>query len=47
MSILKGAGTGCTDNNPYLYLWNHYSDLDSEIGQFLHAILDEYNLALD
>jgi hypothetical protein len=46
-AALKTAGTIAPNNNPYLYLWNCYQDLDNLAGIYISELFDEYNLALD
>jgi hypothetical protein len=46
-NLLNAAGTQAPDNNPYLYLWNEYNNLDSVIGTFVASLLDLHQLAID
>jgi hypothetical protein len=46
-AVLKAASAKSSDNNPYLYLWNCYCDLDNEDGQYIKNLLDNHSLALD
>ena len=46
-AVLRAASTVSSDGNPYLYLWNCYSDMDNATGNYIKELFDEYNLALD
>ena len=46
-SVLNQAMLKSEDNNPYLYLWNAYNDLDNEYGEGIAKILDDHSLAID
>jgi hypothetical protein len=46
-NLLNAASSAAPDNNPYLYLWNEYNNLDSLVGTFTASLLDLHQLAID
>jgi hypothetical protein len=45
--LLNAASAQSPDNNPYLYLWNEYNNLDSLVGSYVTSLLDKHKLAID
>jgi len=46
-AVIRTAGAAASDNNPYLYLWTCYNDLDNPTGVYIAELFDQYKLAID